>query len=139
MNLEERVQTMKRFKPRIQVVSVPVSVTETRQLSKKPVKKREENTLPPDTYEPLVNKIAVPYVDEHSTPKEVHVTATLTGDLGLPYVQILQYIDGVAYKGYAKGKTTMFPLGVLDDVIDALEGVRAELETIEHRLPEAWE
>ena len=27
----------------------------------------------------------------------------------------------------AKGKMTMFPIGVLDDVIDALEGVKAEL------------
>ena len=128
---------MKRFKPRIQAVSVPVPVTPRR--NKVPVKKRERNTLPPDTYEPLVSKIAVPYADEHGTPKEVHITAALTGDLGLPYVQILQFIDGVAYKGYAKGRTAMFPVGVLDDVIDALEGVRAELETIEHRLPEAWE
>ena len=124
---------MKRFKPRI---SVPVPVTETPPRRRVPIKKREKNTLPPDTYEPLVNKIAVPYADEHGTSKEVHITATLTGDLGLPYVQILQFIDGVAYKGYAKGKTTMFPIGVLDDVIDALEGVRAELEIIEHRLPE---
>ena len=127
---------MKRFKPRI---SVPVAVTETPPRRNAQIKKRGENTLPPDTYEPLVNKIAIPYVDEHYTPKEVHVTATLTGDLGLPYVQILQFIDGDAYRGYAKGKTTMFPVGVLDDVIDALEGVRAELEAIEHRLPEEWE
>ena len=127
---------MKRFKPKI---SVPVAVTERPPRRNAPIKKREGNTLPPDSYKPLVNKIAIPYVDEHSTPKEVHVTATLMGDLGLPYVQILQYINGVAYKGYAKGKTTMFPIGVLDDVIDALEGVRAELETIEHKLPEEWE
>ena len=130
---------MKRFKPRMQAVSVPVAVTERQPRNRVPIKKREKNTLPPDTYEPLVNKIAVPYVDEHSTPKEVHVTATLTGDLGLPYVQILQFIDGVAYKGYAKGKEATFPVGVLDDVIDALEGVRAELETVGHRLPEEWE
>ena len=127
---------MKRFKPRI---SVPVPVTGTKPRNRVPLKKREENTLPPDAYEPLVDKIAVPYADEHGTPKEVHVTATLAGDLGLPYVQILQFIDGAAYKGYAKGKAAMFPIGVLDDVIDALEGVRAELEAIEHRLPEAWE
>ena len=113
---------MKRFRPR---VDAPVKASGY----SRTFKPRERNTLPSDAYRPLVEKIAVPYSDEHGTPKEVHVTATLAGELGLPYVQILQYIDGAGYRGYAKGKTAAFPVEVLDDVIDALEGLRGELET----------
>ena len=125
---------MKRFRPRIHAASAPPTVAETAERA--PAKPRERNTLPPDAYEPLVGAIAVPYVDEHGTPKEVRVTASLAGDYGLPYVQLLQYIDGAGYRGYAKGKAASFPIEVLDDVIDALEGVRSELETIAHRLPQ---
>ena len=130
---------MKRFKPRIRAMSVPAAVMETPPRDRVPVKKREKNSLPPDTYEPLAGKIVVPYADEHDSPKEVHVTAARMGDLGLPYVQILQYINGSRYRGYAKGKAASFPIGVLDEVIDALEGLRLELETARHSLAEEWE
>ena len=118
-----------KFRPKFRV-SVPLAVTPIEEPPKKEPKKRQKNTLPSDTYKPLIEPYTVPYDDEIQAGKEIHVAIARMGDLGLPHVQILQFINNERYQGYAKGKSAAFPIEVLDDVIDALEGVRMELKQL---------
>ena len=121
-----------KFKPKFKV-SIPLKVNPVEppeESPKKEPKKRQVNTLPSDNYKPLIEPFTVPYDDELQAGKELHATIIRMGDLGLPHVQIQQFINNEKYKGYAKGKYTTFPIEVLDDVIDVLEGLRLELKQL---------
>lgn len=81
-------------------------------------KEKASKTLPPDTYTPLMDTQEL-VVDE--TRKFV-INVQRGGEEGLPCVDIRTFQTTEAYSGFTR-KGINFPLGLLPDLIRALEDV----------------
>lgn len=92
--------------------------------TKKP-RKENKNTLPPDVYKDEVEPQEV-YIDE---TRKLVLSVKRGGDLGLPCVDVRQYVDTDNYQGFTK-KGVNFPLELLGDLIEKLCVLEKECEDI---------
>lgn len=101
-----------------------------------PKKKKTENTLPPDVYEPMFEPIRILVRETHSSKDptkavkqylEISVKR-FDDDEALPFVWVQMYQESEFYTGYMKGKTIYLPLDNLYDFIDALTDISEECE-----------
>lgn len=104
--------------------------------AEKKTKKKQENKLPKDSYEPMFppvrflvretpsNKDATKMVKQYV---EISVKR-FDDEEALPNVWLQMYQESDFYTGYLKGKTVYLPLEALYDLIDQLTEVSEECE-----------
>lgn len=78
-------------------------------------KKENKSTLPPDTYKDEIEPLEV-FIDES---RKLVLSVKRGGDLGLPCVDVRQYVTTDNYEGFTK-KGINFPLELLSDLIEKL-------------------
>ena len=99
-------------------------------------KKKQENTLPPDVYEPMFEPVRLLVRETVSTKdptKDVKQYLEISvkrfdDDEALPFVWVQMYQESEFYTGYMKGKTIYLPLENLYDLIDSLTDISEECE-----------
>lgn len=109
-------------KPTLLKVEQPVKEEVKQEPTPKETTKKK-NKLPPDTYKDEVEPLEL-YIDE--TMKLIF-TVKRGGDLGLPRVDIRQYVTTEAYNGFTK-KGINFPLEFLLDFMETVDKLNTECD-----------
>lgn len=98
-------------------------------------RKSHANTLPSDEYQPLLDPIRFHVNtyesfsgDEVKDYLEVNVKRFGEDDENAPRVFIQTFRESPKYTGYLKGKSVNFPINEIEEVIDALDTMREQIE-----------
>ena len=96
--------------------------------------KISKNNLPSDDYEPIFEPVKVPlreYEGKNGDPVRQSLIMKIMRnkyDDGKVYFYATMWQDSESYTGFMKGKTILFPIGRLDDVIGYMCEVIRECE-----------
>lgn len=110
-------------KPKLLKVVEPVKEEEVKAPKETAKEKTKKNKLPPDTYHDEVTPLEL-VIDE--TMKLIF-TVKRGGELGLPRVDIRQYVTTEAYTGFTK-KGINFPLEFMLEFMDKVEELNSECD-----------
>lgn len=86
-------------------------------------KSKKGNSLPPDSYRDEIKPTRMRVGDT----EELVFSVSRKGDLGLPYVDVRQYVTTERYTGFTK-KGITFPVEMLEDFIDMINKVNRDCE-----------
>lgn len=103
---------------------------------KKVQRKKSENRLPSDEYQPMFppQRILVREIPSKKDPTKMvkqYVEVSVKrfdDDAAMPFVWLQMYQESEIYTGYLKGKTVYFPLEMLYDFKDMIEVIDEECE-----------
>jgi hypothetical protein len=99
---------------------------------RKPVKKRERNTLPSDAYRDEIEPVQID-CDEYS---KVSVAVKRRGEYGLAYLDLRHWQTTSVYTGFTQRALTI-PVAQIGNLIETLEWVRERVA--EKKLDREWD
>ena len=117
-------------KKNLQLMELP------KEAPKKTTRKKQENKLPPDEYQPMFKPIRI-LVREKPNSKDCTKmdrqylelsVKRFNDDEALPFVWVQMYQESEFYTGYLKGKTVYLPLEMLYDFIEGLNDLSEECD-----------
>lgn len=115
------MKKLKKAKPKVLRAKLDTTVEDT--VEKKPSKKKSANTLPPDTYKPVLDKEWDQRISDNST---LHFSVTRWGEDGTPHLDIRTYIESESYSGPTK-KAVRFDVENLEEFMETLQEINSAL------------
>ena len=109
----------------------PVKRKSTPVVTESPKKEKTSKKLPPDVYKPMFDPIRflvkeVPSMRDESKVVKQYIEVSVKrfdDDAAQPTVFCTMYQESDFYTGYLKGKTILFPVDAIGDILDALNEV----------------